>query len=105
MEKFDFSKFSSDNSVSFTGSPIQHPNEIEKFILICDPLSDHTDFIEFYKTDLIYVEELPSISTKNGENIVISKIWIKAGSLALKFEPFIVTKTKDMVMKTLLHDN
>jgi hypothetical protein len=100
VEKFDFSQFSSE-SVSFTGSPTQHPNEINKFILICDPLSDHTEFIEFYKNDLIYIEELPSMSSKNGENIVISKIWIKAGALALRFEPFIVSKTKDMAMKSL----
>jgi hypothetical protein len=101
VEKFDFSKFSSDNCVSFTGSPMQHPSDNSKFLLICDPLSDHTDFIEFTKSDLVYIEELPSISTKNGENVIFSKIWIKIGAMALRFEPFIVARTKESFMKIL----
>lgn len=46
IEKFDFNKLSEHNCISFTGSLIQHPYEEDKFILICDPLSDHTQFIE-----------------------------------------------------------
>ena len=102
IEKYDYSKFSSDNCISFTGSPMQHPYDTSKFMLICDPLSDHTEFIEFSKSDLVFIEELPSISVKNGENIIISKIWIKIGAMALRFEPFVVAKTKDSVMKSFM---
>lgn len=101
VEKFDFTKFSEKNSVCFTGSIIQHPYEEDKFILICDPLSEHTQFIEFSKNDLVYIEYLPSLTTKNGESVVINKIWIKEGSLALKFEPFIVGKTRDLMNKKI----
>jgi len=95
IEKFNFNKFSEENSTCFTGSPIQHPYEDDKFILICDPLSDHTQFIEFSKSDMIFLEELQSIVTNKGENVTITKVWIKSGSLALRYEPFIVGKTKD----------
>jgi hypothetical protein len=101
VEKFDFSKLNEENSVVFTGSPLQHPYEDEKFILILDPLSEHTQFIEFSKVDLVYVEELPSIISKKGENIMYSKIWIKNGALALKVDPFIVGKTRDFMNKKI----
>jgi len=86
-------KFSKDNAISFTGSAIQHPYEDDKFVLICDPLSDHTEFIEFFKVDLIFMEEVESISLKGGENVIITKVWIKSGALALKVHPFIVSRT------------
>ena len=97
IEKFDMSKFSRDNTVSFVGSAVQHPYEDDKFVLICDPLSDHTEFIEFFKTDLAYMEEIESISLKNGENVIITKVWIKSGSIALKVHPFIVSKTSQFL--------
>lgn len=93
VDKFDHSKFSKDNAISFTGSAVQHPHEGDKFVLICDPLSEHTEFIEFYKRDLIFMEEIESISIKDGENVIITKVWIKSGALALKIHPFIVSKT------------
>lgn len=84
-------------AVSFIGSPSKHPHEDDKFILIMDPLSDHTAFIEFIKDDVVFVEELPSLLTDNDESVSIKRIWIKEGSLALKMEPFVVAKTKSSV--------
>jgi len=99
IEKFDVSKFSKESSVSFTGSAVLHPYEEDKFVLICDPLSEHTEFIEFFKKDLACMEEVESISLENGENVIITKVWIKSGSLALKVHPFIVTKTSHYLKK------
>ena len=90
IEKYDFSKFSENNSIMFTGSPIQHPYESDKFILITDPVSDVTEFYEFYKKDLLLVEDMPSILSKKGESISISKLWIKKGVVGFKFTPFVV---------------
>jgi len=101
VEKFDFTKFTESNSISFTGSPLQHPYENDKFILILDPLSEHTQFIEFSKIDITLVEELPSTISKTGENVMFSKIWIKIGSLALKVEPFVVGRTRDLLNKKI----
>ncbi len=102
-EKFEIESYSSvgnfDKAVSFSGSLAKHPYEDDKFILISDPLSDHTEFIEFYKKDVVGVEELPSISSENNESITMKRIWISNGSAALRMQPFIVTKTKFMVFK------
>ena len=94
LEKLNYSKISDTESVSFTGSPSKHPYEDDKFILIRDPLSDHTDFIEFYKNDVLYVEELPSILSRKNETINICRVWIKEGVVALKIQPFVVSNTK-----------
>jgi len=99
ITKYDSLKFSEKNSVSFSGSPIQHPYDNEKFILICDPLSDHTEFLEFSKTDVVKLEDLTSITTKKGESVRLIKIWIKEGVVALKYQPFIVGKTNIIVDK------
>ena len=95
IEKYSFDKFSKDNAALFIGSPIKHPYEDDKFILICEPLTDNTKFIEFQKKDLVCIEEVSAISSDEGENVTISKVWIKLGAHALRYEPFIVTKTKD----------
>lgn len=97
VEKFDMSKFSKENTVSFTGSAMQHPYEDDKFVLICDPISDHTEFIEFFKSDLVFIEEIESISTNKGESVIITRVWIKSGALALKVHPFVVTKTTQYI--------
>ena len=101
VEKFDFSKFNEKNAICFTGAITRHPFEEDKFILICDPLSEHTQFIEFSKKDLLFIEYMPSLTTKEGESIVINKLWVTIGSIAIKFEPFIVGKTRDVLYKKM----
>ncbi len=90
IEKFNYTKFSEDLCVNFVGSPIKHPYEDSKFILICDPLSPKTEFIEFQKEDVMYVEELPSLISEKGESIYMAKIFIKKGRIAIKYKPFVV---------------
>lgn len=86
-----------DKSVSFRGSPSKHPYEDDKFILILDPISDHTEYFEFRKMDIVFVEDMPSILTKNDETVCMKTVWIKEGAPALKLLPFIVAKTKNNV--------
>ena len=90
IEKFNYTKFSEENSVVFTGSPVKHPYENDKFILISDPLSANTDFIEFKKEDLIFVEDLPSLISDKGESIQMVKVYIKKGAIAVRYKPFVV---------------
>lgn len=97
IEKYNFSHFSENNCVAFSGSAINHPYEDDKFILIRDPLSDHTEFIEFLKSDVLHIKELPSLLSSSGENINMSIFWIKLGVKAIKYEPFIVAKTKNFI--------
>ncbi|MCG8570299.1 MAG: inorganic pyrophosphatase Ppa [Spirochaetes bacterium] len=94
LEKLDYSQVSKTECVSFTGSPSKHPYDPEKFILVRDPLSDHTDFIEFQKSDVLYVKELPHIFSEDEKTINMCRVWIRSGVVALKIQPFIVGKAK-----------
>jgi hypothetical protein len=93
---FGKAKFSKDDCISFTGSPMSHPYDKDKFILVADPLSDHTHFLEFHKSDVAFAEELSSISTK-AETVPMTRVWINQGVIGVRYEPFIVGKTKNAV--------
>ena len=102
IAKYNYKNFSKENCVAFTGTPVQHPYENDKFILITNPLSEHTSFFEFHKSDVISLEDLSNILSTKGESIHMTKIWIKQGVIALRYEPFIVGKTKDIIDKIYL---
>ncbi|MBW2434847.1 MAG: inorganic pyrophosphatase Ppa [Deltaproteobacteria bacterium] len=76
--------------VAFSGSPQRHPYDAEKIILIADPYSSHNVFYEFYKDDIAYVEELPSIVNVEGDTIMMVRTWIKKMSIGIRCSPFIV---------------
>ena len=85
----DYSK----GNVAFTGTPRKHPYDEKKILLISDPFSSNTIFFEFRLKDITYIEELSQLATEDGEILNIVKIWIKKGSLGIKYEPFVVEDT------------
>lgn len=99
LTKFDSSKFSEKTSVSFSGSPMPHPYDSSKFILICDPLSEHTEFLEFNKSDVTKIEDATSVTTDSGKSLRFLRVWIKEGVIAVKYHPFVVAKTKNIFDK------
>ena len=86
------SNFSHEN-VAFTGSPRKHPYDDTKILLISDPFSSHTIFYEFKLKDISHIEELPQIVSEKGASLKLVKLWIKKGSLGLRYEPFYVEDT------------
>ena len=78
------------NHVPFSGSPRKHPYEDRRVILIADPFSDVTYFYEFNIDDIVFVEELPNITSIKGESIPMVRVWVKKKSIALRCAPFIV---------------
>jgi hypothetical protein len=92
----DFSK----KNVAFTGSPKKHPYDTKKLILISDPFSSNTSFMEFKLADIIHIEELSSIVTEKGDNLSLVKIWVKKGSLGIRYEPFVVEDTLNYLRDT-----
>ena len=75
---FEITKYSrhpdySKDNVAFTGSPRKHPYDKKKLLLISDPFSTNT--------------------SEEGDIVKLVKIWVKKGSLGLKYEPFIVEDT------------
>lgn len=93
VEKYKNVNKSDVKAIAFTGSPGRHPYEDDKFVLILNPLSDNTEFIEFNKSDIVYIEELPTISSKNKGSVSIKIVWMKEGAIAVKMTPFVIAKT------------
>jgi len=79
-------------AVSFSGAPKQSRNE-DKVVLVNDPLSLQTFFYEFRASDIVYAEEIPSISTADGSTVSMIRLWVKKGATALRIEPFHVQDT------------
>jgi inorganic pyrophosphatase len=80
--------------VPYTGSPLKHPYDIDKVIIVPDPYSTQTFYYEFKIEDISFVEELPNISNIDGETITMARVWIKKRSVGVKSIPFIVDETK-----------
>ena len=80
--------------VPFSGSPLKHPYDSEKVILVGDPYSSHPFYYEFKSDDISYVEELPSIVNLKGETMTMVRVWVKKMSLGILCSPFLVEDTK-----------
>ncbi|MBN1799175.1 MAG: hypothetical protein JW822_11405 [Spirochaetales bacterium] len=83
--------------VAFSGAPKKHPFDKEKLILISDPFSTHTLFYEFTVSDILHVDELPHLVTESGDSVSTVRIWVRKGSLGVKYEPFVVEDTLDFL--------
>lgn len=80
--------------VPFSGSPLKHPYDSEKVILLQDPYSSHPVYHEFKSADISYVEELPNIVDLEGKAVTMVRIWVKKMSLGILCSPFLVEDTK-----------
>lgn len=77
-----------DEAVSFIGAPRAHPYDREKIILISHPFTSNTEFFEFRMEDVVKIDESSSIATETGRNITMVKVWVRKGSLGLRYQPF-----------------
>lgn len=80
--------------IAYSGSPVLHPHDQNKLILVSDPCSDNTFYYEFNLSDVSYAEELQNIVNGQGETFLMARLWIKKGSVGVKCFPFVVEKTK-----------
>jgi len=87
------------NHVAFSGAPQKHPYDEKKIILIADPFSTHTFYYRFDMADIGGVEVLPSLVTAEGESVTMARVWVKKGSIGLKFFPFVVADTSQGQIK------
>ncbi len=75
-------------AVAFIGAPRAHPYDEEKMLLIKEPFSADTLFYEFNVSDILQVDDMPSLGTDSGRNVNMARIWVKKGSLGMRIEPF-----------------
>jgi len=80
--------------VPFSGSPIQHPYDPKKVILIPDPYTSSPFYYEFKSDDVAFAEKLPSIVDLEGKTVTMVRFWVKKLSLGMVCTPFLVEETK-----------
>jgi inorganic pyrophosphatase len=95
-----YSKGPPSNGVPFSGYPQQHPSEKDKLILIYDPVGINPTVMEFKLSDILYVEEVPSAVTEQGEGIPLIKLWIRKGAHGVIMEPFEVDEPIKFIQKS-----
>ncbi len=80
--------------VSFSGTPLHHPYDNEKVVLLVDPFSSNTLYYEFFSKDISYAEHLENIVDPEGKTLSIVRIWVKKKSIGIRCTPFIVEDTR-----------
>lgn len=75
-------------SLPYIGAPRKHPYDREKLILITHPFTADPTFYEFKLTDILHAEDLENLVTETGESLPVVRIWIRRGSIGIRFIPF-----------------
>ena len=83
-----------ENNVPFSGSPLKHPDNPEKILIVGDPYSTSPFYYEFKIEDIAYMEELPNLVSLDGESITMARIWVKKRSMGVRCVPFLVEEIR-----------
>lgn len=83
--------------IPFAGSPRKHPYEDENIILVGDPYTRMPFYYEFRKKDIAYVEELPNITSEDGETVTMVRVWVKKDAVGLRCTPFAVMDLPEII--------
>ena len=93
--EFKLEKFINKNrlpveAVPFVGQAKQTETEPGKVLLRLNPLSSNDALVEFKTADILFAENIETVSRKDGTTFEIVKIWVRIGSVGIKLEPFSV---------------
>ena len=92
------------DAIAFSGTLRKHPNDPDKCILFADPAGSEPAILEFRKADIKAVEEMPSLVDETGHSRPVMRLWIRRGSLGVRYEPFEVDDPLRFPGGTRLHD-
>ena len=93
VDTYKLSRNFRENHISFTGAPEKHPYADDKIILISDPFSTNISYYEFASADIAGVEDLPNLVTVGGTSVKMCRVWVRKGSIGVRFTPFVVEDT------------
>jgi hypothetical protein len=93
------------DAVAFSGTLRKHPNDPDKCILFAEPSGSEPAILEFRKADIRAVEEMPSLVDETGHSRPVMRLWIRRGSLGVRYEPFEVDEPLHFPRGTGLHDH
>lgn len=88
-----------DEAIPYIGQPKQHESEPNKIFLRLNPLSSNGAILEFKTEDIMFAEDVKTVSQKDGAAFQIVKIWVKKGSIGIKLEPFSVQDFSEILGK------
>ena len=74
---------------AFCGSPMKHPHDPKKMVLVADPAGSSPFYYEFHMKDIEYMEEMPHITDLLGETFNMARVWVKKGSVGIRCIPFV----------------
>ncbi len=86
----------SKEAIPFIGQPKQSKTDPDKVYVRLNPLTSNGALLEFKTKDVVYAENVKTVSQKNGDVFQIVKIWIRKGSIGIKLEPFSVHDFSDV---------
>ncbi len=91
----ELSKYSDPNrlnkeAVPFVGQAKQLKDSPDRIYLRLDSISSHGQMLEFKSKDIVYAEDVNTLTKGNGMAIRIVRIWVKKGSIGIKLDPFAV---------------
>jgi hypothetical protein len=92
------------DAVAFSGTLRKHPYDEGNCILFAEPKGSEPAILEFRKSDILAVEELPSRVDEIGQSRSLMKLWIRRGSLGVRYEPFEVDEPPRFPGGSHLHD-
>ena len=76
--------------IPFNGQLKKHLYDQNKIFLRVEPLAKQGHLLEFKTTDVIFVEELRTITDDRGRGISMHKVWVRKGAVGIKLEAFAV---------------
>lgn len=76
------------DALAFVGSPRKHPYDDGKIILLSDPKSGDSAIYEFRIGDILGAQDLPSPVNEEGESYGIVRLWVRRGSIGIRYQPF-----------------
>jgi hypothetical protein len=102
------------DAVAFVGTIRKQPYDQGKCIIFAEPKGSEPAgqglgvsspaILEFSKADIVAVEELPSPVDETGHSRQVMRLWIRRGSLGIRYEPFEVDDPPRFHGSQRLHD-
>ena len=97
MEKYKDHKILEKDAFPFVGQLKKHSKDKEKIFLRPDPSNQTSALIEFNTKDVLFAEDVSTISGEDGESYRLVKVWVKKGSIGIRLEAFTVADySKDL---------
>lgn len=90
LEKYSDPNRLRKEAIPYIGQPKQQENQSDKVYLRLNPLSSNGAFLEFKTKDVVFAENVKTVTQNDGTAFNIVKIWIRKGSIGIKLEPFSV---------------